>query len=161
MLSKSREAYMIELGKLENGDIHEFTEIAIKSFEEDKIKYGEYPPLIDMEHHALRFIHQGETSKIIKDGELIGGTVIFHDRKGHYTLGALFIHPSYQNQGIGQQVISLIEEKYPQAKSWFLDTPYLSYRNHHFYEKMGYKKVGEEVPDKNRDFKLFLYKKEM
>ncbi len=152
---------MIELKKLENVDISEFTEIAITSFEEDKIKYGEYPPLIDIEHHALRFIHQGETSKILKDGEMIGGTVIFHDRRDHYTLGALFIHPSYQNQGIGQQVIRLIEETYPKARSWSLDTPYKSYRNHHFYEKMGYKKAGEEVPDKDSDFKLFLYKKEM
>lgn len=55
----------------------------------------------------------------------------------------------------------LIEEKYPDAKSWFLDTPYLSFRNHHLYEKMGYKKIGEEIPDKESNFKLFLYEKIM
>jgi GNAT superfamily N-acetyltransferase len=152
---------MIELVKLEKRDIDEFTEIAIQSFEEDKIMYGDYPPLIDIENHALRFIHQGDTYKILKEGKLIGGTVIFNDRNGHYTLGAIFIHPSYQNQGFGQQVMQLIEEKYSDAKSWFLDTPYLSVRNHHFYEKMGYIKTGEEIPDKESDFKLFLYKKVM
>lgn len=152
---------MIELVKLEKSDIAEFTEIAIQSFEEDKIMYGDYPPLIDIENHTLRFIHEGYTYKILKNGKLIGGTVIFNDQNGHYTLGAIFIHPSYQNQGIGQKIMRLIEGKYPDAKSWFLDTPYLSFRNHHFYEKIGYKKTGEEIPDKEKDFKLFLYEKIM
>ena len=152
---------MIDLAKLEKSDLNEFTELAIQSFEEDKTMYGEYPPLIDIENHTLRFIQQGDTYKILKAGRLIGGTVIFNDRKGHYTLGAIFIHPAYQNQGIGQQVMHLIEEQYSDAKSWFLDTPYLSVRNHHFYEKMGYTKTGEEIPNKESDFKLFLYEKLM
>lgn len=151
----------IELVKIEKCDIDEFTELAIQSFEEDKKMYGDYPPLIDINNHTLRFIHQGDTYKILREGKLIGGSVIFKNSKNQYTLGAIFIHPSYQNQGIGQQVMHLIEKKYPDAKSWDLDTPYLSVRNHHFYEKMGYVKTGEEIPDKESDFKLFLYKKVM
>lgn len=150
---------MIELVKLVDNDMDEFTEVAIQSFEEDKSRYGEYPPLIDIEHRRLRFIDQGYSYEIKKDDELIGGTVIFEYKNGRYTIGSIFILPAYQNQGIGQQVIRLIEGKYPDAKSWFLDTPYLSFRNHHFYEKMGYVKIGEEIPDKDKDFKLFIYEK--
>lgn len=150
---------MIELIGFEESDMNEFTELAIQSFVEDKELYGDYPPLIDIEHRSLCLIHQGNTFKILKDGKMIGGTIIFSDNKGHYTLGAIFIHPSYQNQGIGEQVLHLVEDRYPDAKSWYLDTPYLSYRNHHFYEKMGYRKTGEEIPNKDSDFKLFLYEK--
>lgn len=150
---------MIELVKLVNNDMDEFTEVAIQSFEEDKSRYGDYPPLIDIEHRRLRFIDQGYPYKILKEGKLIGGSVIFDNKNGCYMIGSIFILPTYQNQGIGQQVIKLIEEKYPDAKSWYLDTPYLSFRNHHFYEKMGYVKTGEEIPDKGNDFKLFIYQK--
>ena len=87
---------MIELIGFEESDRNEFTELAIQSFVEDKELYGDYPPLIDIEHRSLRFIDQGNTFKILKDGKMIGGTIIFSDNKGHYTLGAIFIHPSYQ-----------------------------------------------------------------
>ena len=84
---------MIELIGFEESDMNEFTELAIQSFVEDKELYGDYPPLIDIEHRSLCFIHQGNTFKILKDGKMIGGTIIFCDNKGHYTLGAiLFIH---------------------------------------------------------------------
>lgn len=150
---------MIELIKLEKKDLDEFTDIAINSFTDDKNTYGDYPPLIDINQRKLRFIDKGYTYKIVNNNKIIGGTVIFDNKNCIYTLGAIFIDPTFQNQGIGQQVISMIEDKFPDAKKWNLDTPYLSFRNHHFYEKMGYIKVGEETPDKNKDFKLFLYEK--
>jgi hypothetical protein len=48
---------------------------------------------------------------------------------------------------------------YPDARKWSLDTPYKSYRNHYFYEKHGYVKVGETQPEKENEFYLFLYEK--
>lgn len=43
---------------------------------------------------------------------------------------------------------------------WRLHTPYKNYRNHHFYEKMGYKKIGETVPKVDKvGFYLFEYEK--
>lgn len=150
---------MIELIKLEKKDLDEFTDIAINSFTDDKNTYGDYPPLIDINKRKLRFIDKGYTYKIVNNNKIIGGAVIFGNKNCIYTLGAIFIDPTFQNQGIGQQVISMIEDKFPDAKKWNLDTPYLSFRNHHFYEKMGYIKVGEVIPDKNKDFKLFLYEK--
>lgn len=152
---------MIKLTKLEKSDLAEFTEIAIQSFVDDKNNYGEYPPLIDIEHRSLRYIDDGYTYKILYNDEMIGGLVIFGGKEGGYTLGSIFIKPSRQNQGIGQSVINLMEEEFSDAKTWFLDTPYLSFRNHHFYEKMGYIKTGEEQPEKDREFKVFLYEKKM
>jgi hypothetical protein len=50
-------------------------------------------------------------------------------------------------------------EEFAGAEKWTLETPYLSFRNHHFYEKLGYKKVGETQPEPD-GFHLFLYEKE-
>lgn len=152
---------MLELIKIEKMELEEFINIAITSFTEDKNTYGEYPPFIDIENHNLRFINNAYTFKIVNDNEMIGGMIIFDNKDGRFTLGAIFIKPGYQSKGIGQQVITLMEEKFPKAKVWNLDTPYLSFRNHHFYEKMGYVKTGEEIPDKSSEFKLFLYEKTM
>ncbi len=38
-----------------------------------------------------------------------------------------------------------IEQDNPDAESWELVTPFDRYRNHHFYQKMGYKKIGEYI----------------
>ena len=63
--------------------------------------------------------------------------------------------------GIGTNAMKFLEMEFPDAKKWTLETPHLSYRNHHFYEKMGFTKVGETEPDpKNNGFYLYLYEKE-
>jgi GNAT superfamily N-acetyltransferase len=151
---------MVEIKKAESNDKRELTRLAIEAFTEDKNKYGQFPPFIDIEKNALRYIDKGFIFKIIKEDRIIGGAVIFKEGTEDYSLGTIFICPPYQNQGIGKTVMSLIEAEFPNARRWRLDTPHLSFRNHHFYEKMGYIKVGEEFPNKNdKDFKLFLYEK--
>lgn len=32
--------------------------------------------------------------------------------------------------------MKLVEEEFPSAVEWVLDTPHLNIRNHHFYEKL-------------------------
>lgn len=152
---------MIELTNIEEKDLYEFAELAIDSFDDDKKTYGSYPPLINIERRTLRIAANGHIFKIVKDNKMVGGVIVFKNNNVTYTLGSIFIDPAFQNQGIGQQIILKIEGKFPNAKKWVLDTPYLSFRNHYFYEKMGYVKTGEEFPDKKNDFKLFLYEKTM
>lgn len=65
--------------------------------------------------------------------------------------------PEYHNKGIGQKAIQFVENENPEAKVWHLITPFKSYRNHHFYEKMGYVKASEY---KHSDcLTMFEYKK--
>ena len=65
----------------------------------------------------------------------------------HYELGRIFIAPEHQNCGIGTRVIRLMEQTYPLAKRWILDTPRWNLRTQHFYEKMGYGRVGTLDPN--------------
>nr|WP_269809269.1 hypothetical protein [Enterovibrio nigricans] len=41
----------------------------------------------------------------------------------------------------------------------YLLTPYKAYRNHYFYEKLGYQKLGEFHPDPDDEFRVFEYQK--
>lgn len=81
---------------------------------------------------------------------------------GLYWLGGIYIEKASQNKGIGAKAISFIEGEFSQAKRWRLHTPYKNYRNHHFYEKMGYRKIGETTPKEDKGgFYLFEYEKIM
>lgn len=91
--------------------------------------------------------------------EIIGGIDIRKLPNNHYRLNRIFIADAYQNNGLGTQIMQLIENAFPDARSWTLDTPHLNTRNHHFYEKLGYAKIGEhKISDK---LTLFDYEKIM
>jgi GNAT superfamily N-acetyltransferase len=59
-------------------------------------------------------------------------------------LSKLFLETEFQNKGLGSLIIKLMEFELPLIKDWSLYTPYLNKRNHHFYEKLGYIKIGEK-----------------
>lgn len=135
-------------------------EVAIKAFEDDRIKYGSMPPGIEtLEWHTSK-IEDGMYYKIMSDDSIVGGMKLYHLNDG-MRLGSIFIEPEYQNQGVGSKAINFIESTYPHIKKWSLDTPYKNYRNHAFYEKHGYVKVDEFKPIENFDFWLFEYLKEI
>jgi len=71
---------------------------------------------------------------------LIGAYIVWW-RAEESRLGAVFLHPAVQGQGIGQRLWRHIEQTYP-AKSWVLDTPTWAVRCHHFYERCGFTRAG-------------------
>ncbi|MEH7464886.1 GNAT family N-acetyltransferase, partial [Bacillus thuringiensis] len=54
--------------------------------------------------------------------------------------------------------MNLIHQEFPEAEKWSLDTPEDNIRNHRFYEKCGYKVVGEHQI--NEKFILLDYEME-
>jgi len=98
--------------------------------------------------------------KILAGDKIIGGVILFDMHNRHFNLGRIFVDPDWQNQGIGSQAVCFVERTFRYIKTWSLDTPEWATRNHHFYEKLGYVKVGEEVP-KGRTIRLYLYEKRM
>lgn len=84
--------------------------------------------------------------KILNIEEPIGAFIIWWDRNGESFLGNIFIDPKFQNQGIGQKVWTFIETTFP-TKSWKLETPVWSVRNHAFYKKCGFKEIGSNEHD--------------
>ncbi len=104
----------------------------------------------------LQKIHGDEYYKILADGQIVGGIVLYDFGDGHLHLDLLYIDPAIHNQGIGTQAMTFIERTYTATK-WTLDTPAYATRNQHFYEKFGYVKIGENTePD---GVILFAYEK--
>ncbi len=128
-------------------DVETLVKLQIAAFHEDARIYPDIkmggPPGYDSVSETLAKIKQGNFYKILADGQIIGGLAVFNMGRGHFHLDVIFIDPAYHNSGIGTQAIHFIERTYP-AKKWTLNTPGYATRNHHFYEKLGYVKVGEE-----------------
>ncbi|HML24591.1 MAG TPA: GNAT family N-acetyltransferase [Aggregatilinea sp.] len=94
---------------------------------------------------------------ILLDGEVVGGLIVWIIPGGHNHLGVIFVDPAVQDRGIGTQAWQFVERTYPGAKSWRLETPAWSLKNHAFYErKCGFTKIDETD---SPDGVMFVYRK--
>lgn len=91
-------------------------------------------------------------------GKIIGGCTVYAEENERYYVKILYVEMEWQNKGVGTIILNELDKEFPKAKSWYLETPYRSYRNHHFYEKMGYRKVGETEKEED-GFYLFNYER--
>ena len=151
---------MLEFLKATPSDLEEYMKAKIDAFSDDVKLYGFGPTgYDDFEKQKECFLNY-PTYKIVLDYKIIGGMTCRDLGNGLFWLGGIYIDHAHQNMGIGTKAIQFLEKEFPQAKRWQLDTPYKNYRNHHFYEKMGYKKIDESIPREDKNgFYLFLYEK--
>jgi GNAT superfamily N-acetyltransferase len=66
----------------------------------------------------------------------------------------LFVHPDYQNRGIGTMLMKTIEERFPDVDRYELFTGYRDEKNIALYTRLGYRKFREEKHD---DGMVFYY----
>jgi GNAT superfamily N-acetyltransferase len=155
---------LIRFEKARIGDAEVLTEIQKRTFDDDALCFGGQPaggpPGYDSADWTLWAMKTGIYYKILAGDQIVGGVILFDMHRHHFNLGRIFVDPDWQNQGIGSQAIRFVEKTFPYVKKWSLDTPEWAIRNHHFYEKLGYVKVGEEVPE-GADIRLCLYEKRM
>ncbi|MFX0168599.1 MAG: GNAT family N-acetyltransferase [Candidatus Hodarchaeota archaeon] len=146
-------------------DIPALTAVMTRSFDDDTQRFRGEPEGGPDGYNDGRFFQQfmgpGECYKIILGDTLIGAFIIFknYPEKGSNVLGTIFLDPEYQGLGIGTFTMEYIHRTFP-AKRWILDTPEWHTRNHHFYEKLGYQKVGEQE-EPHAGFTLRIYQKDM
>jgi len=147
---------MIRIRKATPKDAQELATASQKAFDND-VNYGAPgpggPPGYKSDRWQSRMMHVGSYYTILDDLRIIGGLIVFDQGAGEFELGRIFLHPEYQNKGIGTQVIAFMEAAFPQAKTWHLGTPLWAKRNQHFYEKCGYERVGL---DANGDGVLYV-----
>jgi ribosomal protein S18 acetylase RimI-like enzyme len=124
-------------------DALELIEVQNLSFLEDFEKYGECPSYQEKLEDMINMIKTAIVYKIIVDDKMIGDIIVRKRDDGSYYLRTISIIPSYQSFGIGTKAIKFIEKDNSDGEVWSLITPEGSYRNRHFYEKLGYKKIGE------------------
>jgi GNAT superfamily N-acetyltransferase len=140
----------IRFEKANEADIPELTEVMKRSFDDDSNRFlrrpGGPPGYNDgtfLERWGFSD-EGGDCYKIVLDNEkAIGAFIVFLPPNGKNVLGTIFIDPEYQDQGIGTKAVQFIFSTFP-GKSWRLDTPEWTTRNHHFYEKNGFSKIRED-----------------
>ena len=81
--------------------------------------------------------------KILCDGMVVGDVIVKDNGNEDYYLGCLCVIPDYENRGIGQAAMRFIDDCFPDAKHWSLETPADKMRNHYFYIKHGYEVTRE------------------
>lgn len=142
-------------------DVEALVQVQIAAFHNDTALYGVElggPPGYDSVADTLKKISTCDFYKIMSDDQIIGGLTVYVEAEGVCHVDMIYLDPTYHNQGIGSHAMTYIEQTYPDAKKWTLHTPEWAIRNQHFYEKLGYVKVGEEVLP---DITLYAYEKRL
>lgn len=85
--------------------------------------------------------------KILLDGQLIGGAIVFACPRGRYYLARIFLDPDLHRQGLGTKAMNGLLALYPEARVWRLETPPWNRRTRAFYEKLGFQVVRETQDD--------------
>ncbi|MDQ0195318.1 GNAT superfamily N-acetyltransferase [Paenibacillus wynnii] len=139
---------MLTLEKALQEDAKYLAEIQKASFDDESQRFdnseeGGGPPGYDSEEWQKDIMQHGHYFKILWNNDIVGGAIIFADQQQAHCLGRIFIDPKFQDKGIGTLAIQAIESEFQNVSKWWLDTPQWSTKNHHFYAKCGYSKVGE------------------
>jgi GNAT superfamily N-acetyltransferase len=146
----------------EAADIDLLTRLHQEAFEEAREMYGQGPPgYADPSWHS-ETLKAHSYFKILVDDQLVGGVIVHQQGAGECFLHTIFVRPSNHNMGIGTAIMALVEHHFPDAARWTLLTPYRDFRNHHFYEKLGYRRVDQiRVTEEGLEpnFTLFKYEK--
>ena len=145
-------------------DAEELTEIQTRTFKDDNklkppgcIMGG--PPGYDSVDWNAGWIAKTPYFKILFDGQIVGGIIVFDMGQGCYEVGRIYVDPDLQNRRIGQQALKLMFRAFPEARKWILGTPGWAIRNQHFYEKMGFVKLRETEVDPDLGWSGVEYEK--
>lgn len=136
---------MIQFTKATTADATVLASVSQQAFDAD-VHYGAPgpggPPGYKSDLWQRKMMRMGKYYKIVSDGQIIGGIIVFPQRPGHYELGRMFLAPEFQNQGIGAQAFAFLWAEFPLAQCWTLGTPVWNLRNRHFYKKVGFDEIG-------------------
>ncbi|MBK3496269.1 GNAT family N-acetyltransferase [Viridibacillus sp. YIM B01967] len=134
-------------------DAKKLTEIKKRTFDEELkkwlpnqdnvIDYNIQPPGYSSIEVTKYMIRELEYFKVLQDKEIVGGIIVTISGKSYGRIDRIFVDPNYQGKGIGSRVINLIEDEFPNVRTWDLETSSRQINNHHFYGKMGYRTIFE------------------
>lgn len=101
-------------------------------------------------------IHNHHFSIVSQDK--IIGVIEVKEAKDRYHLYKLFVHEKQRSKGIGKNIVNKMFNMLSKEKYWTVYTPHKNFKNHYFYEALGFEKCGEARITKY--LKLFKYIKQ-
>ncbi len=128
-------------------EIETITKISIDAFHTDflvGLEPNDGPPDYDSLQWHEKMQSQNCLYTYIDESEtIIGGAVLFSSHEEVY-IGRIFISPQYHRKGYGIKLMNDIENMFPYAKLFKLDTPLNNGRTNAFYKKLGYVQINIE-----------------
>lgn len=130
-------------------DVEELHAMQIRSFRELLDKYQDFdtsPGCEPIDKIEFRLRQDFTYYYFICLGESKVGAIRIVDRKEagvNKRISPIFILPEYRGQKIAQRAIRMCEEIHG-SQEWELDTILQEQKNCYLYEKMGYRRTGEE-----------------
>lgn len=115
------------------------------------------PPGYDSAEWQTEAMGWGRYYAVVVDGQLAGGAIVVDKTDGDCHLARVFLDPPWHRRGIGRRVMALLDDAYPHARRWTLDTPVWNRRTRAFYEALGFVDVGR-LPT-SAGFELVLYER--
>ncbi|WP_438431149.1 GNAT family N-acetyltransferase [Gorillibacterium sp. sgz500922] len=137
----------ITLRKADLRDAGIIHELQVKAFMPLLEKYQDFEtsPANEPVERVIARINQPSSDYYLihHTGIPVGGIRVVKKADRAYRISPVFIIPDYQGRGIAQRVFARIEQLYPDAESWELDTILQEAGNCYLYEKVGYKRTDE------------------
>lgn len=96
----------------------------------------------------------GYLYKIIFNGEIIGGFVVFKTGHLNFQLERIFLLPEYRNLGIGKKTINYVLKRFPEAKVWYADVKPSWNKYSLFLTHCGFFESGFETNSSTRYIRL-------
>lgn len=127
-------------------DMLEILNLQKKQYLSEAAIYGDYniPPLHQTLESIRREFAMGIVLKAVKRHQIIGSVRAYEAKKTCF-IGKLIVASDYQNQGIGQKLMSEIEGYFECVDNYELFTGIKSEKNLYLYKKMGYQKFKRQI----------------
>jgi N-acetylglutamate synthase-like GNAT family acetyltransferase len=121
-------------------DCEEILKLQKIAYQSESRIYNDYsiPPLVETIENTLEDFSHKIFLKVIIDDKIVGSVRAYQDDNTCY-IGKLIVHPKYQDQGIGTQLLQTIESYFPEIERYELFTGEKSEKNLYLYQKLGYK----------------------
>lgn len=126
------------------GDLEDLVATSKRAFDAD-VDFGAPgpcgPPGYDSVEWHARVSTVSNVFRLVQGGKAVGGAIVYSRGPGWWEVGRIWLVPEAQGRGLGADVLRRLEEMFPAAERWTLDTPTWNLRNQHFYGREGYVEV--------------------
>ncbi|MBR4189980.1 MAG: GNAT family N-acetyltransferase [Kiritimatiellae bacterium] len=136
----------LQLSKADSSDALALNGISKRAFDSDILvgapSPGGPPGYMSLPFHT-EMARQGHLYKLTDQGRIVGGAILFLEN-GVLNVGRIFIAPEHFRKGYGILMMREVENLFPEANEFALDTPVWNVRTNRFYSKLGYKETKRD-----------------
>jgi len=130
-------------------------------YSENALRYNNdrITPMIQTQKEIEKEFNSYLFLKVLNEASIIG-SIRAEEREGTCFIGRIFVHPNFQNQGIGTSLMKTVEDRFSHLSRYELFTGYKDDKNIYLYKKLGYT-VYKEIRRNDGIIFYFMEKKRL